>query len=254
MSQSNAIAEYDATTGAVIKSTFIPIAGNDVSGMSIADNNIYVLYSENGSDPLAVYNATTGAEENSNLIPGVSGNQVLVYDGVIYISSSTGITEYDEETGSYIGEIMDPNADALAAEGNYLYITYGTSSGNVDVYDLATNYWTSIGLITGLNDPTQIQLVGDELYISTGNGTVSVYQAATGSSINSSLVTGLPDADGLAVGFVSDDGEGGGPPGGIPVLGLGAGSAPEPTSGVLSLIVLAMVAILRFARVKNRKS
>ena len=252
MSQSNAIAEYDATTGVVINSNFIPIAGKDVSGLSISDDSIYVLYSENGTDPLSEYNATTGAVENADVIPGVSGNQVLVYDGVIYISSSTGISEYDQDTGSYIGEILDPNADAIAAEGNYLYISYGNSSGDVDVYDLATGYWTVIGLVTGLDDPTQLQLVGDELYISTSNGTVAVYGAVNGESINPALVTGLFDADSLAVGFVDDSGGSAGPPGdGIPVLGTGGDSTPEPSSGVFAMCALVAVALLRFASVKG---
>jgi hypothetical protein len=69
------VAEYDATTGAVINASFISGIQSPV-GLAVVGNTLYVAQDEGatlGTSFVSTYNATTGALIKANFITGLNG-------------------------------------------------------------------------------------------------------------------------------------------------------------------------------------
>jgi len=135
------VAEYDATTGALLNANFI--TGLSVpEGLTIVGNNLYVVNNANDTmqpntnGSIGEYNATTGAPINASLV--------------------TGLTQ--------------PVATAVA--GNDLYVTsnpdvpgqpgFPNYAGLVGEYNASTGATINASLITGFQDPQGIVFMAPE--------------------------------------------------------------------------------------------
>jgi MYXO-CTERM domain-containing protein len=238
------IGEYSAGTGAAIKSNFISVSGT-IDGIAEQGSEIYVLHGSSGDEVVSTYNAATGTLIDANLIGDPPGSALIVNNNVLYIASTGAgqnyITEWNATSGAYIGEIFAPNAQSIAVSGNYVYVTYGTSSGDLNVYNLTTGALVSGYSITGLDDVTQMEVVGDVLYITEANGTVLEYDAQTGAFITSADST-LPSGEGITLG--NDYYQHNGFPDGIPAASDPT-TTPEPASWAFAVAVLAVFVLLR---------
>jgi hypothetical protein len=85
--------------------------------------------------------------------------------------------------------------------GNTLFVG-SFASYTVGAYDATTGAPINASLITGLNRPVGLALLGNNLFVvnqETNNGTVGEYNATTGAAINAKFITGLITPVGLAV-------------------------------------------------------
>ena len=239
------IAEYNAGSGAAINTNFISISGT-IEGIGEQGDEFYVLHGPAGDEIVSTYNASTGTLIDANLIGDPPGATLVVNDNVLYISSTGAgqnyITEWNATTGAYIGEIYAPDAVSMTASGNYLYVTYGTFNGDLSVFNTTTGALVSGFSITGLSDVTQLQVVGDVLYITEANGTVLEYNAETGAFIKTVDST-LSAADGVALG--NDYYQYNGYPDGIIPSEDPPVTTPEPASFAFAAAVLAVCVFLR---------
>jgi DNA-binding beta-propeller fold protein YncE len=79
-----------------------------------------------------------------------------------------------------------------------MYVT-NFNLGTVSEYNTITGATINSSLISGLDYPEQIALVGSDLYVANeGSGTIGEYDIH-GDTINSALITGLNGPNGLAV-------------------------------------------------------
>jgi hypothetical protein len=160
----NLIAEYNATTGALINASFITGLG-DPYGLLLSGNTLFVA-NEGDSEGTTIgeYNATTGAVINANFITGLTG------------------------------------PFGLALSGNTLFVS-NVSSGTIGEYNATTGAVINANFITGLNEPGGLALSGNSLFVANiggGNGTtVGEYNATTGAVINANFITGLVEPYGL---------------------------------------------------------
>ena len=209
----NTVGEYNATTGAAINADFI--SANDPNGLLISGNILYVTNFDigvPGGGTIGTYDATTGATINANFITGLSGDNELALSGnTLYVAGTGTVGEYDATTGAAINRDFITESGSLSGlvlSGNTLFaadIMVAAScqgvcpSGTVGEYSATTGAAINGSLITGLGDPGEIALLGDNLFVSNWiSGTVGEYDATTGAAINAIFITGLGDANGIA--------------------------------------------------------
>jgi hypothetical protein len=108
----NAISEYDATTGALIKINFI--GGPMGYAMALDGNRLFVTDGFNES--VGVYDATTGATLNAHLVstpnanaltPALDANNHLFLSEVNF-SQALPVREYDATTGTILNANFIP--------------------------------------------------------------------------------------------------------------------------------------------------
>jgi len=107
------VATYNATTGAVINTSFITGLSNPVA-LALGNNVLYVA--NFGSDSIGVYNATTGAVINASLITGLNDPvDIALFGGFLYVANrnSGQIGKYDANSG-------------LAVDASFISVTYPT--------------------------------------------------------------------------------------------------------------------------------
>jgi hypothetical protein len=169
------IGEYNATSGAVINSSYIA-ASQGSYGVAVGNGFVYV---SNQYGMLTAYEQlapSTTAWSLSGLGAGTTGDVVVSGTNVFLVHSPSG----SDDSGSEISE-------------------YNALTGAVE----------NSTLVTGLVDTYGLAISGNDLFVSSyGGGTIGEYTTA-GATIDASLVTGIPDgADGLAVAdntiYVSD--------------------------------------------------
>ncbi len=81
-----------------------------------------------------------------------------------------------------------------------LYVTQRSPDGIVSKYNATTGTLIKAHFITGVNDPSALALLDNELFVANkGSGSVGEYDATTGAAINASFITGLNTPSGLAV-------------------------------------------------------
>ena len=165
VANTNYIGLYDATTGAAINTNFIS-GLHYAQGMAVLGTNLFVANGDTLS--IAEYNAFTGAVITTNFISWsfFTGNQPygLAFSGTNLLVASTA---------GYIGE-------------------YNSTTGAA----INTNF------ITGLYQPKDITISGNNLYVTDWNGTfsrVAEYDATTGAPINTNLTGRLYLPTGIAV-------------------------------------------------------
>jgi hypothetical protein len=130
------IAEYDATTGAVINANFIT-GLNQPEGITISGNHLFVV---------------NNADDNS--------------EGGILTNGTVG--EYDLTTGAAINSALIAGLNqpvAVAVLGNDLFVTsnpYPVNTGTVGEYDATTGASINASFISGLDDPQGIAIFAPE--------------------------------------------------------------------------------------------
>jgi hypothetical protein len=158
-----AVAEFNATTGALINATLIETGGNSTIGaMTTSGDTLffaYEYYNPNGSPQYGVgaYNAKTGALNSS----------------FITLSSS------------YIPL-------ALTVSKNHLYVSYSIDQpgyqGTVGEYDATTGAAINATLITGYSyEPSGLAVSGNHLLVAEGAGVIE-FNATTGAVINDNFI------------------------------------------------------------------
>ncbi len=97
--------EYNAATGALIGGKPLISGQENVSGIAVNGNDLYVVDRDNGT--VTLFNATTGKEIGKKpLISGLdSPRDVVYYNGDLYVSDvgTNSIIEYNATTGQKIG-------------------------------------------------------------------------------------------------------------------------------------------------------
>jgi hypothetical protein len=201
------VSEYDASTGALINSSFLSVPSPYVIGSMAVSNDLLYVFTDNGSQSaVGEYNATTGAPINPAFITWV--NQVPPGPDSQYpycIAVANGVLFVANRGASLPGD-----------------------SGSVAEYDAMTGATVNASLITGLAVPTSIAVSGGDLFVVSGqsaiaeDATVGLY-TTSGVSLNPSLITNIPGpTPGLAAIVISGDN-----------LIVGVGTSEYTTSGTL---------------------
>ncbi len=155
---------------------------------------------------------TSGAVVNDTLIsPLFIASGVTVSGTNLYVSSSSGIGKYTT-SGSPINAslVSDPNhffnRIAVSEDGTRLFAT-DFSAGTVGEYDANSGVAINASLITGLNGPAGIAIIGSHLYVENsaetfngptlGAGSIGEY-TLDGGVINAALISGLDEPTDLA--------------------------------------------------------
>ena len=209
---SSTVGEYDATTGAVINTSFLAGVFKP-QGLALSGNSLFVtnLISSNFWT-VGEYDAAAGTAINDSLIVGLNVPEGLAASrGGVYVSSSNRVSEYSAATGAAINLsfISSRVPEGLAIAGNNLYILYvsGTSViGGVHSASFVSEYNATTGavinptLVTGLVQPKGLAISGNSLYVGSAfSKTVGEYNATTGAPINASLISSLNPPQGLAI-------------------------------------------------------
>ena len=91
----NTVAEYDATTGALINSTFITGVSNPFS-LALSGNNLFVAEFSGGR--VGEYDATTGAAVNASFITGLSSPAAVALSGNNLFVAATEPSQWANST------------------------------------------------------------------------------------------------------------------------------------------------------------
>jgi PKD repeat protein/glutamine cyclotransferase len=219
-SAQNAINEYDATTGALIKANFITGIISP-SGMLLSGNTLYVASGEVNGGFINTYNATTGSLikanfiSNSGLFGQINGAANLGLVGTtLYVANNfvDTISTYDATTGASINtpliygggaspELRGPYG--LVILGNNLFVSNNDSSGGwVGKYDLSgapiNDHFISISGIGAYG----LAISGNHLFVATGRdlgSSVEEYDVTTGALLNANFISGLQYVYGLTI-------------------------------------------------------
>ena len=230
--QQSYLAQY-SLSGSLINPSFVPFPFN-AGGLAISGTNLFIFGGANrvfefdtdsGSVihyiPFGVPAGTDSNLPNSRLAAS-SGSNLLIATPGTFEFFTTGCL-----LGPYNGEILGYNVSGGFVEGTFGLYGVGTFQGMVasdnDLfisgiltpanspstaigvpavaeYDATTGNLINPSLIAGLNDPTALALLGNDLFVlDAGNGTIGEYDATTGDPINTSLVTGLVNATDFTV-------------------------------------------------------
>ena len=153
------VAEYNATTGAVIHANLIVFPGPDLAGpLTASGNSLFFAYTDNFNGPaICEYNVTTGA-----ITPR-------------FIALGGGYTP-----------------GGLTVSNNHLYVGYYIDQAGfgwtVGEYDATTGAAINATLITGLPyQPFGLAVSSNHLLVAEGAG-VSEYNATTGAVINANFI------------------------------------------------------------------
>ena len=142
--------DYNANTGALISSSFVPVSGP--LGLAVAGNDLYVASNNDGT--VGEYNATTGAAINPSLITGLSSPMGIAISGTdLFVATGGGgggthsIGEYNATTGATINASLTTLGSpwALGISGNTLYASTNTGA-SINEIDATTG--ASIGSIS----------------------------------------------------------------------------------------------------------
>ena len=190
------MAEYDATTGAPINSSFI--TNSEYGPMALFGNELF-LSGSNGSTTVSEYDATTGALINPSFMTGLLDPTSMAVSGSdLYVANYNSIAEYNAVTGATINSslVTGISATGVAILGNILYVARRAS---VSEYDATTGALINATFITGLYPVSQsVAISGSDLYV-VGNGAyVGLYDATTGDPLNP-YVLGGNDGGGIAI-------------------------------------------------------
>ena len=199
-SGNNRVAQYDATTGAVVNVNFI--TGSIAPQGLVLDGNNHLLVSTTGS--VRQYDANTGGLVNGNFITGLSGiplGLAIDANNHLFVANSANGTvgEYDATTGSAInpnfvtGLSGTPQAIAIDAN-NHLFVA-NSSSGAVGEFNATTGAVINPTFITGPSNAGDVALgpLNQLLVPWTGAGEVGQYDATTGAGNPNFISTSAPE-------------------------------------------------------------
>jgi hypothetical protein len=216
----NAVNEYDANTGALIKTGFITGIISP-SGMLLSGSTLYVASGEVNGGFINTYNASTGTLITANLISNtglfgqINGAAGLGLVGnTLYVANSFAdtISTYDATSGASIAtpliygggaspELRGP--DGLVISGNNFFVSNNDSSGGwVGEYNLSGATINDHFISTPGIPAYGLAISGTHLFVATGadgGASVEEYDVNTGALLNPSFISGLQYGYGLAV-------------------------------------------------------
>lgn len=153
--------------------------------VSANDNNVYMI---DKSNTASVYLAV-GAKPVSIVWIGDRLYVAAYTDGVVLV--------YEKGNTTSVLSIEDPelfsygyNPYALYSHGNELYISYtnnviNTGNGYIQRYNIKKNKIRMLIARSGLNMPSGIVIIGNEIYVSNaGDGTIGIFDVNTGQYIS----------------------------------------------------------------------
>jgi hypothetical protein len=218
------VAEYDATTGAVINASLVS-GLNNPNGLAVSADNAILVSSVGtaGAGVVAKYDLTTGAAINANFVTGLRYPEGIFVDSNnnLYVSNSGRTSGSD--AGNCVGKY---NASTGATINTQLVGTYVASATYVDsqnnLYSAGYNgigeYNATSGAVVNANFSTdagvsQFAAYGNDLFATnTNQHCIFEFNLLTGTLINpdfitlasNSFLTGLAtDASGHL--FIADD-------------------------------------------------
>jgi hypothetical protein len=224
-------AEYNAQTGALIKSNFLaaqsPIAMAFSGDIKNLGHTIFLLQNGTSSNPSVSQYSTTGAVINMNFVNGlyydfgiaVVGNKLFVSYLIDQENSPpAAVAEFNATTGALINATLietgaNSTIGAMTTSGDTLFFAYeyaikggGTLNG-VGAYNAKTGALNSTFItLSTYYIPAALTVSKNHLYVGYAidqpgyQGTVGEYDATTGAAINATLITGYSYApSGLAV-------------------------------------------------------
>jgi hypothetical protein len=193
------IAEFNATTGALLSSTFA-LFSYDPQYLGVSGGN---LFATGQSYPdVAEFNAQTGATESSNFIGSnynngywgltVSGNYLYVAGYTNTDGVSTGyISVYNATSGALVTgslAVFAGHTFAMTISGSDLYVSYAAQSGP-EWSEFNTTTGAAIAAFTippdfsSEGDPSGLAVSGTDILASFGNDVINEYNATTGARI-----------------------------------------------------------------------
>jgi len=210
------IAEYDASTGTSINSTFISDSSSAAVSITQSGSDLFVAYN-NGT--IEEY-TTSGAVVNASLITGLnfsSGGGLAVSGSNLFITQGlAGVVEYGTDGSGGSTPTFNSNVNdgiGIAASGSTLFIANhvdGYADGTVGSFD-ASGTTNNASLVTDVGDvtPDSVAVSGTTLYIASdpttgnvlGNGGGTVTSYSTSGTVNGGFttITGVYGPVGIAV-------------------------------------------------------
>ena len=212
----NTVGKYDANTGTAINPSFITRLNHPV-GLTVNGNTLFVTNLNDGTDgsgTVGTYDATTGAVINASFIRGLAqptGLAVGRFFSRVFLFVANRLNgtigRYELDTGTekyprFIQGLEQPTGLAVDSrtrpgEGPILFVAnfangkigqYGAFNGSplFDYPDITSN------------EPEQVALLGDELFVVSAAGMVGDYHTR-GYEFNPSVIEGLTRPIGVAV-------------------------------------------------------
>jgi DNA-binding beta-propeller fold protein YncE len=204
---SDAIDEYDGTTGAFIKQFIAP--GQVIGPQAVVFRAGCAYAASNDISEVLRFDATTGAFVGVFIPPGsggISHPESLAFgpdanaDGVpeLYIAADNGVFRYDGATGAPLGTFIPNGSGGLNAPGGmtfdpsqtYLYVA-SAGSNQVLKYNAQTGAFVGIAASAGLSSPQDVQFGTDGLLyvLSEGNNRILRF-TATGTYVDDYVPAG----------------------------------------------------------------
>jgi hypothetical protein len=189
----SSIYEVDATTGATIRTIFVPNAQSSaMAGLAISGNSLYVSLA--ATSTIEAFDATTGAQlafSAHAAHPGelaISGNVLYttgIGRGVGALNATTGaaVSGFDFSPPS---NFVDDDGGGLTISGNVLYAAFDTrNDAEVSAFDATTGAQiTSFPTITGFSQSGahELAVLDNILYVQDA-ASIRAYDATTGAPI-----------------------------------------------------------------------
>lgn len=196
---SQMIETYDATTGALINSSFITGATR-TTGMAVDPISNTLYLADFVQNTVKAYNATTGAPmPGFTTITGLtSPGDLTVSNGVLYVTNPGAgqVRTYNAATGALDNaSFISATSLAPAVIGSTLYLILNNNS--VSSYSPTTGAAISNPMTTGFNTPGGLAGVGTLLYVAQNGGNViATVDTTTGLVINPAFAS-LPSVYGI---------------------------------------------------------
>ena len=212
---------YKPSTNTWTTLTSAPISQGDNGGGAYLDGKIYTVYTQNSS--MGVYDIATNSWTQMTSPLGEGTGNITAYDGLLYLAVGRTLVSYNPSSGkthslasppSFSSASFNPDLGgapsycpgngiqpwgALAGYAGKLYATEGCAYDGFADYDIATNEWTDLSLLSiypvlgGTVDPV--------------TGTFYAYGSYGGSSL---LAYNIADKHGTILSFPYSDLDDGG--------------------------------------------
>ena len=216
------ISQYNVNSGATISSPLIS-GVRQAGGLLISGSSLLASTASN-ANPAQINEYTTAGSAvavpfitfaSGSMPYGIAEANNILYVALVNSVSTPGqgvIAEYNATTGalidgSFITGLNIP--EGIWLSGNNLYVANNAAfnnlfggpltNGTVGEYDATTGAAINASLVSGLNQPADVAVLGNNLYVSTFSNNVGLYDATTGATINANFITGLNDPQGLFV-------------------------------------------------------
>jgi DNA-binding beta-propeller fold protein YncE len=186
------VAEFNATTGAVINNSFITSVTFPV-GVAVSGTNLFVA----DSNQVRKFDTTTAAAVPGFSLTGLTfpAEGVALDAANVYVANGTRVGKYDATTGTAVNANLIPIPGGFSPFGlavdvpnNHLFVS--TNENRVREYDLNGNLLNATFISTGLSTPVGLALdfSGHLFVVNNSTGLVGEYNATSGALINSAFI------------------------------------------------------------------